>query len=240
MLRVKVSPTQAILVFPKFATFGCGFAVAGGFQPAAHLPAAGSSGALVRTGPRRRIPLPFPQSGLQRGPEPFPLSRLERNAAQFARALHLQTAKLVHQAGAHVYVPRRDGVDFSLQILEIAAQARELFQPPGNFRARALPRVIVRSADLHQVVQAQPAVASVFIQGEHPLPHGRRAGKRLAHAQVSALHALGQVDLTLPAEQPYRAHFLQIHAHRIVDGGMLRRRLFVLSVIFVPGKFAVR
>ena len=27
VLRVKVSPTQAIIVFPKFGTFGCGFAV---------------------------------------------------------------------------------------------------------------------------------------------------------------------------------------------------------------------
>ena len=75
------------------------------------------------------------------------------------------------------------------------------------------------------------AAAQVFAQRDDLANYDRRARDGLHHAYLTALDALGDLDLTLAGEQRHRAHLAQVHAHRVV--GLLEgsRRQVELDVV---------
>jgi hypothetical protein len=132
---------------------------------------------------------------------------LERHRAKFPGALDVKTAEPAHQFCAHVYVSLRCGIDSSLQLQESVTQARELFEPTGDFFARSLSDGIIQSAQINYIIQTPAAVVNVFKQYKHTPPDSWQTRKRLPHPMVSTLHPLGQLDLTLAAQQAHGPHF---------------------------------
>ena len=82
-------------------------------------------------------------------------------------------------------------------------------------------------------------LAQRFRQRQNLANHQRRTRQRLAHRRLSALDALGELDLALARQQRNRSHLAQIHAHGIVGlvdellGQLQVAGLFALFQLFV-------
>jgi hypothetical protein len=105
-------------------------------------------------------------------------------------------------------VSLRRGINSSLQLKKSVTQARELFEPAGNLVAHTLSDGIIQSAEVDYVIQTPASVANVFKQCKHTRPDRWQTRKRLPYPMVSTLHPLGQLDLTLAAQQAHGPHFL--------------------------------
>ncbi len=68
----------------------------------------------------------------------------------------------------------------------------------------------------HDFFDIAHAALEVFAQRHDLANHNRRTRNGLEHAHLPALNALGDFDFALAREQRNRAHFAQIHAHRVI------------------------
>ena len=77
----------------------------------------------------------------------------------------------------------------------------------------------------------------VLAQGENFANHDGRARKRLEHAHLPALDALGDFNFAFARKQRHRAHLAQVHAHRVVGfferaGRQIKFNVFAFFDVF--------
>ncbi len=72
---------------------------------------------------------------------------------------------------------------------------------------------LVEGDDFLDVAHAAP---QVFAEPDDLADDDGRAGDGLHHAQLTALDALGDLDLAFAGKQRHRAHLAQVHAHGVV------------------------
>src|SRR5260370_23635892 len=77
----------------------------------------------------------------------------------------------------------------------------------------------------------------IFAQLDDFANYPRRAGERFAHRPFTALVALAQIHFAFAREEGNRAHFAQVHAHRVV--GFIGAILGEFQVAEIVGVFVL-
>ncbi len=106
-------------------------------------------------------------------------------------------------------------------------EAREFAQPAVQLLTGLLTSLIIDTAYFEAFIRTHGVVAQGAGQFEHAPPGQRQPGNGFLHPILSALHALGEVDFSLPFEQADRSHLPQIDANGVIGGDGLPGRLLV-------------
>ena len=125
----------------------------------------------------------------------------------------------------------RCSLTFALASLPSAGLLELLFKPAiffWCFRMTSMRPTVCANARLQNLfgqlllvegddfLDVADAAAQVFAQPDDLANHDRRTRDRLHHANLSALDALGDLDLALAGEQRHRTHLAQVHAHGVI------------------------
>ncbi len=111
-----------------------------------------------------------------------------------------------------------DGAEFFFELRDFLVMFGNFIDLPSEVLQ---PRLHDFVGDLlfiegHQFFDGADASLEVLSQRKDFLDYDRRAGKRLEHANLSALNALGNFHFAFAGEQRDRAHLAQVHTHRVV------------------------